>query len=199
VLCARPCTCDAGRASWNSVYDVLLNIVIPCLHTVISISYVFTLTRTRIHTIHVNIIHTKRHIYECTMIHTNTRMSGRSCSLVCMDIGTCVYVCDSMYVYVYVCICVCMYEVYVCMYLMCLCLFCFVLSGCNLVQELVDERAFRAVTRVCIFFGASVCNLVQELPSVNNSHLKNFPELLLRSHTFYSFSCNFFLLGVPGF
>ena len=35
VLCARPCTCDAGRASWNSVYDVLLNIVIPCLHTVI--------------------------------------------------------------------------------------------------------------------------------------------------------------------
>ena len=35
VLCARPCTCDAGRASWNSVYDVLLNTVIPCLHTVI--------------------------------------------------------------------------------------------------------------------------------------------------------------------
>jgi len=36
VLCARPCTCDAGRAWWNSVYDVLLNTVIPCLHTVIS-------------------------------------------------------------------------------------------------------------------------------------------------------------------
>ena len=35
VLCARPCTCDAGMASWNSVYDVLLNTVIPCLHTVI--------------------------------------------------------------------------------------------------------------------------------------------------------------------
>ena len=35
VLCARPCTCDAGRASWNSVYDVLLNTVIPCLHFVI--------------------------------------------------------------------------------------------------------------------------------------------------------------------
>ena len=35
VLCARPCTCDAGMASWNSVYDVLLNTVIPCLHFVI--------------------------------------------------------------------------------------------------------------------------------------------------------------------
>ena len=33
VLCARPCTCDAGMASWNSVYDV----VIPCLHFVIDL------------------------------------------------------------------------------------------------------------------------------------------------------------------
>ena len=41
VLCARPCTCDAGRASWNSVYDVLLNIVIPCLHTVIQCLILF--------------------------------------------------------------------------------------------------------------------------------------------------------------
>ena len=108
----------------------------------------------------------------------------------------CVTVCMCMYMYVYVY--VCMKYMYVC--ISCVYVYvCFVLSGCNLVQELVDERAFRAVTRVCIFFGASVCNLVQELPSVNNSHLKNFPELLLRSHTFYSFSCNFFLLGVPGF
>jgi len=29
------CTCVAERACWNSVYDVLLNTVIPCLHTVI--------------------------------------------------------------------------------------------------------------------------------------------------------------------
>jgi len=91
-----------------------------------------------------------------TCVHTNTRMSGRSCSLVCMDECTRVYVCDSMYVYVYVCMYVCMYDVYVCMYLcmylMCLCFVCFVLSVCNLVQELVDERAFRAITRVCIFF-----------------------------------------------
>ena len=35
VLCAAPCICVAGRAWWNSVYDVLLNTVNPCLHTVI--------------------------------------------------------------------------------------------------------------------------------------------------------------------
>ena len=34
------------------------------------------------------------------MIPTDTLMSGRSCSLVCMDMCTCVYVCYSMYVYV---------------------------------------------------------------------------------------------------
>jgi len=35
VLCAAPCICVAERAWWNSVYDVLLNTVNPCLHTVI--------------------------------------------------------------------------------------------------------------------------------------------------------------------
>jgi len=35
VLCASPCMCVAERAWWNSVYDVLLNTVNPCLHTVI--------------------------------------------------------------------------------------------------------------------------------------------------------------------
>jgi len=124
-------SCSVSLWMCVSVYMCVTNMrVWVCVY--ISISYVFALTRSRIHTIHVNIIHTKRHIYKCTMIHTNTRMSGRSCSLVCIDIGTCVYVCDSMYVYVYVCIYVCMYEVYVCMYLcmylmcLCLCLFCFV-------------------------------------------------------------------------
>jgi len=34
------------------------------------------------------------------MIHTNTLTNDRSCSHVCMDICTCVYVCYSMYVYV---------------------------------------------------------------------------------------------------
>ena len=29
--------CVAERACWNSVYDVLLNTVIPCLHTVIGV------------------------------------------------------------------------------------------------------------------------------------------------------------------
>ena len=45
------------------------------------------------------------HVYmyhdSCTMIHTSTHMSGRSCSLVCMDVCTCVsrcvYVCVSIY------------------------------------------------------------------------------------------------------
>ena len=35
VLRAAPCICVAERAWWNSVYDVLLNTVNPCLHTVI--------------------------------------------------------------------------------------------------------------------------------------------------------------------
>jgi len=92
----------------------------------------------------------------------------------------CVTVCMCMYMYVH--LYVCMRYMYVCIYVCISCVYvyvCFVLSGCNLVQELVDERAFGAVTRVCIFFCAFVCNLVQELPSVNNSHLKNVPELLL--------------------
>ena len=33
--CLRACICVAERAWWNSVYDVLLNTVNPCLHTVI--------------------------------------------------------------------------------------------------------------------------------------------------------------------
>jgi len=70
-----------------------------CVH--VSISYMYTLTQTRMSTIHVNNMHGKRHMCTCTMIHTSTHMSGRSCSLVCMDVCTCVsqcvYVCVSIY------------------------------------------------------------------------------------------------------
>jgi len=77
-----------------------------CVH--VSISHMFTLTQTRIHTIHIYNMHTKRHMCTCTMIHTNTHMSGRSCSLVCMDVCTCVYV----YHNVYVCMRVCIYIIH---------------------------------------------------------------------------------------
>jgi len=51
-------------------------------------------------------MHGKRHMCTCAMIHTNTRMSGRSCSLVCMDVCICVYVYRNVYVCMRVCICI---------------------------------------------------------------------------------------------
>ena len=73
-----------------------------CVH--MSISYMYTLAQTRIHTIHVNNTHGKRHLCTCTLIHTNTHMSGRSCSLVCVDVCTCLYVYHNAYVCMHVCI-----------------------------------------------------------------------------------------------
>ena len=69
-----------------------------CVHMLIS--YMYTLTQTCIHTIHVYNMHGKRHMCTCAMIHANTHMSGRSCSLVCMDVCICVSQC------VYVCVCI---------------------------------------------------------------------------------------------
>jgi len=94
-MCVRVYMCVTDARVWEWEY--------------ISTSYVFTLTQTHKHTIHVHDIHAKRHMYKCTMIHTNTRMSGRLCSFVCVDICTCVRVCYSMYVCVYVCMYLCMY------------------------------------------------------------------------------------------
>ena len=71
-----------------------------CMCVCICISHMYTFAQTRIHTIHLNNIHPKRHMCTCSMIHTNTLTNGRSCSHVCMDMCTCVYVCYSMYMYV---------------------------------------------------------------------------------------------------
>ena len=46
----------------------------------------------------------RRHMCTCTTICTHTRMGDRSCSLVCMDVCTCVYVCHKR---ASMCTCVC--------------------------------------------------------------------------------------------
>jgi len=54
------------------------------------------------YTMHVQNVHAKRYMCTCTKIRTHTRTTGRSCSLVCMDLCTCVHECHK-------CVFACMY------------------------------------------------------------------------------------------
>ena len=96
LVCMHVCTCVCVCRKCASM----------CTCVYIFISHMYTLTQTRIHTMHVYNMHGKRHMCTCAMIHTNTHMSGRSCSLVCMDVCICVYVYHTVYVCMRVCICI---------------------------------------------------------------------------------------------